>query len=138
MFNVKTKKKSNFVVRWSEQNNSNTWDIYRTVRSQLNFHQTYFDVQRKHLKMMAGHHDLTNNRKNHHVLAVRLYSIVVRINNTAKFKKKTKMKNVIIIKWKQNRNEHTSEYTHYLMLTKCAHTQWRMNPSWRAQYNWIN
>lgn len=82
-----------------------TSDIYKMVHSRPDFHQMYYDAQRKHPKMIAVHHDPTNNQKIHHVSVAQLYSTVYPTDNTIKIeKKRTKKRRNGQIE-KKNRNK---------------------------------
>lgn len=61
-----------------------TWGIYGMEHNRRDFHRMDDDVQRKRLKRIHCCHDLTNNRKNHPVLAPQLCSTVALISNTNK------------------------------------------------------
>lgn len=61
-----------------------TWGIYGMEHNRRDFHRMDDDVQRKRLKRIHCCHDLTNNRKNHPVLAPQLCSTVALISNTGK------------------------------------------------------
>lgn len=61
-----------------------TWGIYGMEHNRRDFHRMDDDVQRKRLKRIHCCHDLTNNQKNHLVLAPQLCLTAALISNTNK------------------------------------------------------
>lgn len=83
-FDAESENENDNKIQHKTGTNNLTWGIYGMEHNRRDFHRMDDDVQRKRLKRIHCCRDLTNNRKNHPVLAPRLCSTVSLISNTNK------------------------------------------------------